>query len=91
LREEESPILPGEGREEEGLGSLSGLFLYHLELGGWETKCHHLAPLTCELREEPFSQEDKKSQTAPNLACLSMCHAYTWLVFEICLTIYCPG
>jgi hypothetical protein len=57
LREEESPILPGEGREEEGLGSLSGLFLYHLELGGWETKCHHLAPLTCELGEELLSQE----------------------------------
>jgi hypothetical protein len=37
LREEESLILPGKGREEEGSGSLGRLFLYYLELGGGET------------------------------------------------------
>jgi hypothetical protein len=36
-------------REEEGLGSLGRLFLYHLELGGRETLYHHLALLTCGL------------------------------------------
>jgi hypothetical protein len=45
----ESPILPGKGREEEGLGSLGRSFLYHLELGSGETIRHHLAPLTCGL------------------------------------------
>jgi hypothetical protein len=36
LREGESPVLPGEEREE-GLGSLGRLFLYHFELGGGQT------------------------------------------------------
>jgi hypothetical protein len=49
LREGESPILTEKGREEEGLGSLSRSFLYHHELGGGETLCHHLALLICEL------------------------------------------
>jgi hypothetical protein len=49
LREGQSPILPGEGREEEGLGSFDRLFLYHLELGDGEIIHHHLASLTCGL------------------------------------------
>jgi hypothetical protein len=44
LREGESPVLPGEGKEEEGPESLGGSFFYHLELGD-----HNLAPFTCEL------------------------------------------
>jgi hypothetical protein len=48
LREGESHVLLGEGwEEEERPGSLGRPFLYHLELGGGETLCHHLAPLTC--------------------------------------------
>jgi hypothetical protein len=35
LKEGESPILPGEGREEDVL-SLAKSFLYHLELGDGE-------------------------------------------------------
>jgi hypothetical protein len=49
MREGESPVLPGEEREDEGLGSLDRLFLYHLEFGDGETVCHHKAPLTCGL------------------------------------------
>jgi hypothetical protein len=49
LREGESPVLPGKGREKERLGSFDRSFLYHLELGGGETLHHHLAPLTCGL------------------------------------------
>jgi hypothetical protein len=44
----ESPVLPREAREKEGLESF-GTFLYHLELGGGERIHHHLAPLTCGL------------------------------------------
>lgn len=51
MKEGKSPILPDEGREEERLGSLGRLFLYHPELGGGETIRCHLAPLTCGLWE----------------------------------------
>jgi hypothetical protein len=67
-RQGESPALPCEEREEkEGLGSLSRLFLYHLELGGGETLCHPLAPFTCVLGGGAL-----ESQTIPNLACLKL-------------------
>jgi hypothetical protein len=46
LRKRESSVLLGERREEEGLGSIGSLFLYHLELGGGETLHHHLVPFT---------------------------------------------
>jgi hypothetical protein len=71
LREGESPVLPGEGREE-GWGLLVGL-----ELGGEEkTPRHHLASLTCGLGEEPLSQDGEQSQTtlriSPNWKSLAL-------------------
>jgi hypothetical protein len=61
----ESPSLPGVTREEEeeGPGSLSMLFFYHLELGSGETLCHYLAPLTYRLVGEPLWQEEEQSLT----------------------------
>jgi hypothetical protein len=72
LREEESPILPGEGREEEeGPGSLDRLFLYHLELEGEETICHHLAPPTCGVGGGALEPRGGSVPDYPHLACLN--------------------
>jgi hypothetical protein len=69
LRGGESPILPGERREQaEGPGSLAQPFLYHLALVGGVTIYPHLAPVTCGLGEEPLSKEGEPPQTTPNLA-----------------------
>jgi hypothetical protein len=37
-----------EGKKK-GMESFGRSFLHHFELGGGETICHHLAPLTCGL------------------------------------------
>jgi hypothetical protein len=59
LKEGKSPILPGEGREDKGLGSFGRSFLYNLELGGGERINHHLDPLTCGLWREALESRGK--------------------------------
>jgi hypothetical protein len=65
VRKGESPILPGDVTEEEGLSSLRRSFLYHLELGGGETIGHHLAPLTCGLGERALEPRGTAASDYP--------------------------
>jgi hypothetical protein len=75
----ESPVLPREAREKEGLESF-GTFLYHLELGAGERIHHHLAPLTCGLGGGALESRGRAvpSQTVPTLACLTISFICTY-------------
>jgi hypothetical protein len=49
------------GGKKKGQDLLMDHFLYHLELGGGETICDHLAPLTCELGGEALESRGEQS------------------------------
>jgi hypothetical protein len=72
LREGESPVLPGESREEEGLRCLGRSFLCHLELGCEETIYHHLGPLSCGLGGGALEARGGAVPGHPDLACLKL-------------------
>jgi hypothetical protein len=55
--------------EKKGQGLLVS-FLYHLELGGGETICHHLAPLTYRLGGGTLESREGAVPDSPYLACL---------------------
>jgi hypothetical protein len=64
LREEESPILPVEGREEERPGSLDRLNL--------ELRRQYVWLLTPGLEGKAIEPRGEQSQTIPILACLKL-------------------